>query len=318
MVADETNLVTWRCDVDYTITEEQVKNVTSREQHSSWYAYSLVFRCLAIFFGVFVLTATFYTRSVAWTLITPLLLGVAGYRIQFILHDTSHYSLFKAKRSNTFIGTVAGWLVGVNYRRYRFTHMWHHRRNGEPEDPQYADYLGDGGMSRQEFLRFLISPVIGGRLLPYLSREMGEREVSGHSAPKSGIKWWIGFVVVQASLFILSYQIANHPEFLFFYYVGLATMSLFLARIRTIAEHQQIPSVSNDFSRSHKWNLIDWIFFYDSNFNYHVEHHLYPNLQSKYLKNVSRMLQQSGKMSPEGTSSSVSKTLRSLYRSLPK
>jgi len=301
--------------MDY--SQQEIRGIISRNQHSKSYGLIILTRCLLYFFTAFSIAAFFYDRSVQWVFISPVLLGLGGYRVQFILHDTSHYSLFGSKRFNSIVGTAAGLLVGVDFRRYRFTHMWHHRRNGEPEDPQFPDYLGGGIVNKVNFLKFLLAPIVGGRFIPYLKREMGERDVSGHSAPKSGLIWWLGFFCIQTGLFAVSYKIGGKPEFMFFYYVGLATTALFLARIRTLAEHQQIPSISADFSRSHNWNFIDWVLFYEANFNLHVEHHMFPNLQTKYLKNVSAMLKNTGKLSDE-YETSVFKTLRSLYSALPK
>jgi fatty acid desaturase len=111
--------------------------------------------------------------------------------------------------------------------------------------------------------------------------------------------------------------VSNRIEVPIFYYLGLSTTSLFLSRLRTLAEHQQVPPVDNDFSRSHKWNLFDWLFLYDANFNLHFEHHLYPNLQTSELKQVRNALLASGKIGKEAPISMI-QTIRSMYLSMPK
>jgi fatty acid desaturase len=195
--------------------------------------------------------------------------------------------------------------------------MWHHRRNGEKADPQIQDYLGSEPMKRKQFIWFLISPLLGSRLIPYLKREMTDRNIDGYRAPRSTAAWWLGFIFVQCVLALALISISHKVELPIYYYSGLATTSLFLARVRTLAEHQQVPPVDNDFSRSHKWNLLDWFFLYDANFNLHLEHHLFPNLQTCDLKQVHNALLESGKIRTESPKSMIY-TIRSMYLAMPK
>jgi fatty acid desaturase len=284
---------------------------------SSVYGALVLLRTSSMFLGVFFLVAEFYSRTIIWLVLAPLLFGLGGYRVQFVLHDTSHYSLFKTRKTNERVGYVCGLFVGVDYRRYRFTHMWHHRRNGEVKDPQFQDYLGAENLSRRKFLLFLVSPLLGSRLIPYLQREMTKRQVDGEEAPKSGVIWWTQFLCAQLTLFMFTTIFTEKFELLLFYYLGLSTTTLFLARIRTIAEHQQINTDLKDFSRSHKWNALDWLFFYDANFNLHVEHHAAPYIQSKYLKVVSQHLRDSSDLTYQ-ISPSIYRTLRTIYLGLPR
>jgi fatty acid desaturase len=98
--------------------------------------------------------------------------------------------------------------------------------------------------------------------------------------------------------------------------VGLATVSLFLARIRALAEHQQLGQEETDFSRSHRFNLFEWFVLYDANFNFHAEHHLYPNTQSRKLKSLAMELRQNGTINIPLSNSMVG-TLKMLYKKLP-
>lgn len=286
-------------------------------QKSSTYGLSVTIRCFSIFFGAFFFVGQLYSRSVLWIVLAPIVFGIGGYRLQFVLHDTSHYSLFKSKFTNKSVGVLAGLLVGVDFRRYRFTHMWHHRRNGEDSDPQFPDYLGSNQISRKSFLWFIASPLLGSRAIPYLKREMTDRKIDGNEAPKTSAIWWLAFFSFQASLAYLIWFQTKRIETLFLFYIGLATVSLFLARIRTLAEHQQISRTVVDFSRSHSWNFFDWLFLYDANFNLHLEHHLYPNLQTCELKKVAVDLQKSNDLYVPPSKSMVG-TIVAMYSAIEK
>ena len=286
-------------------------------QMSSTYGLSVTIRCFSIFFGAIFLVGQLYSRSVLWIVLAPTVFGIGGYRLQFVLHDTSHHSLFKSKVTNRSVGFLAGLLVGVDFRRYRFTHMWHHRRNGEDSDPQFPDYLGSNIVSKKSFLWFIASPLLGSRVIPYLKREMTDRKIDGNKAPKTTAFWWLAFISFQAALAYLIWFQTRRIETPFLFYIGLATVSLFLARIRTLAEHQQISRTVADYSRSHSWNLLDWLFLYDANFNLHLEHHLYPNLQTCDLKKVALALQKSNDLYVPPSRSMVG-TIAKMYSAIAK
>jgi len=221
--------------------------------------------------------------SVTHTLVSIFILGWAAYRIQFVLHDTCHMSLFKSRRINDFVGFNSGLLIGISFARYRTIHFLHHKFNGLLEDPQLPDYLGDEKLSKFNYLKFLIEPLFGIRVLPFLKRDFLEIKVVTSGIPKKSVSWYLYLLLYQAAICtVLSWSWKN-SYVIVFYYVGMATFSLFFARLRALAEHQQIGTDFTDFSRSHKWNLLDTIFLQDANFCYHLEHHMYPSVQSRHL-----------------------------------
>jgi fatty acid desaturase len=68
-------------------------------------------------------------------------------------------------------------------------------------------------------------------------------------------------------------------------------LGLFLSRLRTFCEHDGAAATPGScFVRSHEPNAIDRLFFYTLNFNYHVEHHLYPQVPSHQLPAVHEVL----------------------------
>jgi fatty acid desaturase len=66
-----------------------------------------------------------------------------------------------------------------------------------------------------------------------------------------------------------------------------ATFGLFFSQLRGFAEHVAMPGVDPaGFVRSHRPHVVDRILLYDVNFNYHREHHLYPQVPSCHLPMV--------------------------------
>lgn len=216
-------------------------------------------------------------------LIAFLFFGWAAYRTQFVLHDTCHMSLFSSRKMNDFVGYSVGILVGNFFFRYRAIHFLHHRYNGLIEDPQLPDYLSEAKMTRKGFLKFLFEPLWGARLLPYLKRDLLEARVVNAKIPRPNMRWWLLLMVVQFSLVCLITDFFRNMFLALSFYVGMATVSLFLSRLRTLAEHQQVGSAYSDFSRTHPKNWFDTLLLQDANFCYHLEHHLYPSVQSRHL-----------------------------------
>jgi len=212
-----------------------------------------------------------------------IIFGWSAYRIQFVLHDTCHMSLFDSRKLNDAVGTLSGLLVGIFFPRYRAIHFLHHKFNGLIEDPQLPDYLSDRKLKKKDFVIFLIEPLFGMRLIPYLKRDLLEAKVVRTKIPSPSTKRYCAVALIQLIIVVIITNGFSRPLFVISLYGGMATISLFLARLRTLAEHQQVGSTYSDFSRTHNRNWLDTLMLQDANFCYHLEHHLYPSVQSRHL-----------------------------------
>jgi len=291
-------------------------------QHSSWYAFWVVLRCFGGFTTGYFAALLLYSINDYLVLLAPILYGWGGYRLQFILHDCTHNSLFKSHRINRTVGDLAGVLVGVNFARYRFTHIWHHRRNGQISDPQFFDYLGNYSiegadrLSRTKFLWFVLAPLFGLRLFGYLKREVSMTSIENRPAPRVPISWYLKFVTAQLVILGGSLLVTRNLFVPISLITGLCTVSLFLARLRALAEHQKIDTYEPDFTRSHEFNIFDFIILYDANFNFHLEHHLYPYTQSRNLRFISELSSGTTPSLPPPIGQSMFKTIFSNFKSL--
>lgn len=279
-------LSSYSVDVAESITPRKKPKLPEEfREKSNRYGLLLTFRTVSPLFISIILVGYFAPRqwNFSYSLMSIFLLGWAAYRIQFVLHDTCHMSLFKSRKINDFVGFNSGLLIGISFSRYRTIHFLHHKFNGLVEDPQLPDYLGDEKLSKLNYLKFLIEPLFGVRVMPFLKRDFLEIKVVSSGIPKKSIFWYVYLLLYQLAICtVLSWGWRN-PYVILFYYVGMATFSLFFARLRALAEHQQIGTDFTDFSRTHKWNLLDTIFLQDANFCYHLEHHMYPSVQSRHL-----------------------------------
>jgi fatty acid desaturase len=121
------------------------------------------------------------------------------------------------------------------------------------------------------------------RLIPYLKRDLLEADIVKTKIPSPTRSWYLLLLVIQVGIVAVVTDTFTKPMFFVSLFGGMATFSLFLARLRTLAEHQQVDSSYSDFSRTHKRNWFDTLMLQDANFCFHLEHHLYPSVQSRHL-----------------------------------
>ncbi len=282
---------------------------------SDAYGWFLTARTTLPFLAILIAIHFLPNQPAMWV-IAAMLTGWSAYRIQFVLHDTCHMSLFNKRKTNDLVGVAAGLMIGNYFPRYRAIHFLHHKYNGLIEDPQLPDYLSDNQMNKKQFLRFILEPLWGMRLVPYLKRDLLEADIVKSRIPAPTKTWYLLLLVIQFFIITLVTDFYSKPIFFVSLYGGMATLSLFLARLRTLAEHQQVNSSYSDFSRTHKRNWFDTLMLQDANFCFHLEHHLYPSVQSRHLPNLlTELTEDLHTLDSRGTS--MLNTLIDSYRKLP-
>lgn len=221
----------------------------------------------------------------AWALISPAaslvlvpFLGLAAYRLTFLMHDCAHNTLFSNRRANSLVGRYTGWMIGSDFEEFRRLHWEHHRRFGKMDDPQGRDYLGLTHASRRQMIWHLLRPLFGFNLF-----KIGgfiPKPVAGSSpgSLRKRLVFLAGVGGTQLAFAAVASGFGQYPIPIFFYPAAAATFGLFLSQTRGFCEH--VPPAgrsTEEFLRTHEPNWFDRTFFYAINFNYHVEHHLFPS-----------------------------------------
>jgi fatty acid desaturase len=221
-------------------------------------------------------------------------LGTSAYKFQFIIHESAHANLFTNRKLNDVVGNVFSYLFGMSISSYRNFHFEHHNKTNTYEDPQFQDSLGDKNknLSKKNYFLFIVAPLYFEKFLNFIKREIFlslkyifDKKVT-HNNEKDNFKKKIDFYSIIFSLIInlsipLYFFLKTQSYFAAIcYHLSLFTFTLFLARIRTLAEHQHSENSETpyEFTRSHQKNFIDSFFFSDLNFCYHLEHHIYPRM----------------------------------------
>jgi fatty acid desaturase len=167
-----------------------------------------------------------------------------------LMHECAHYHVFTHRRGSLFLGRwILGPLALADFDAYQKRHWIHHRCLGEGDDPKYV-YRTD--VHRRRFLLFTLR-CIG--LLEALKKFSGQGWPSarhGAAPPRAPLFWAARTLLVHlffsGSLLWVGMGVGHRPVgdalrttalvYGGVYLYGLASLTVWVASLRAIAEHQ--------------------------------------------------------------------------------
>jgi fatty acid desaturase len=238
-----------------------------------------------------------------WVLIP--VIGLVVYRLTVVMHDCTHYTLFKTRRVNKVVGSVLGATTGVDFRSFSEQHWKHHKSYGESGDPQGFHYADLRSMTARQFRWHLVKPLLGLNLRSTFPESVVAPRNLARLVRTGEI---VVLALMQLVILAMVTGLGRHPLLAALPFVSTATFGLFFSQLRGIAEHGVVdPSASTRNVRSHAPSWLDRVLLYDVNFNFHREHHERPEIPSCHLPAVHR---EAGTPSASG---SMFGTLRAMY-----
>ena len=202
-----------------------------------------------------------------------------------LLHDASHYSLFKKRSINDFIANIfMGLPLSSLLRYYRVDHDKHHKFLGDKNDP---DFIHKEKYASCSIMQIIIENVFHFKswkisTLGYLPK-MSFREFLYY------IIWWI--IIMSCLIFIFDLQKA----FLFFilWYVSKATVFHFITIMRELSDHVGLNPIGLlEFTRNNPVRSGLKYFFHPHNNNWHLVHHIVPYVPHYNLYKIDQSLRQ--------------------------
>lgn len=226
-----------------------------------------------------------YLAGAAWVVFSPepisfmligiILMGVAMNSLGILIHEGLHGLLAKDRRWNHFFGFLCGLPLLISATAYRATHSDHHFEFGRQRDyGTYRQHLDNKYFVWMAyFSQLLFGSIIYVLLIPVLAL----RTASGRT------RVWIAIEYVGiAAIVALFVQVAALETVLTFWvYPSLVLMVL--SNVRGLASHA-LGDLDNIYlsSRTVKTTrLVEVLFLHE---NYHLEHHLFPQIPSYNLK----------------------------------
>jgi fatty acid desaturase len=198
-----------------------------------------------------------------------------------LMHEGMHGVLFPGRRTNWLASVMLGSVFLMSFSAYRVLHLRHHRYLGDPRDPDdYHNYSRSRPMVWfLHFVRLTLGPLLYLFLIPLLALKYG-------SAAQRKL------VCVEYTLLLAIYSavIRLFParELLLVWFVPLLAMGA-LTAIRGFTQHG-ITEAADPYLASRTMLPHPLVAFLLLNENYHLEHHLFPEVPSYHLPALHRLI----------------------------
>lgn len=246
-------------------------------------------------------------------IVSLFILGGKQLACAILLHDASHFSVFKNKDWNDFVGEWLGaYPIFQDMLSYRPYHKTHHLYTGLEEDP---DLLLTRGYptSRKSMLRKFFRDLTGQTglkafvglilmTLGYLEYNLGNKVVKVSQKDRTWGEFFRVFVknlwkpiFANFLIFLPLYLLASGWLYLLWIGAYLTTFQ-FCIRVRSMAEHSVVEDATNPMqnTRTTYANFIERMLFAPYHVNYHVEHHMLMGVPSYKLPEMHALIKAKG------------------------
>jgi len=290
--------------------QEAINNAEVRQftQKSNWRGWLLVSTNWALISFAFLISALWphwLTFLLSIVLLANRQLGIA-----ILMHDAAHYMLFKSKTLNRWIGhALCGAPVFADLDAYRTYHLKHHKDAGTAKDPDYPNYkiypVAQKSMRRKVardllgitgIKNFWALLLMNAGFINYDFVYKNTESKQTLSLSKVLINLCKGlWLPVLSNLVLASILYASgHAHLYFLWLLAYFTFYQLFLRIRNAAEHAAVPNLLDRDPRMHaRTTRARWwekLTVAPNYVNYHLEHHLRPNIPCYRLKDFHHYL----------------------------
>jgi fatty acid desaturase len=207
--------------------------------------------------------------------------AVALNTFPLLMHEGMHGILFASRRWNWLVSVALGSTFLLSFTAYRVMHLRHHRYLGDPRDPDdYHNYSGNRFVVWSlHFVRLTLGPLLYLVLIPVMAIKYGSR------AQRKLV--CVEYVILAA---VYSCLLRAFParELLVVWLVPLLLMGAMTA-IRGFTQHG-ITEATDPYLASRTMLPHPVVAFFLLNENYHLEHHLFPEVPSYHLPALHRLI----------------------------
>lgn len=309
-------VVKYKQIINQYLSKAEIKRLHEKSDWKGFIEVASVWLWIAFSFALVALVPYFTSSIIVLILAIIIALFIIGGKqlgCAIIMHDASHYSLFKSRKLNDIIGNFFGaYPIFNNIEQYRPYHFQHHIATGTSDDPDINLVKGYpaklAGMIR--------------KLVRDLTGLTGIKADAGLLAMHTGfIKYNLGNIVEKIPeeqrtwkvIFRNAFYNLRGPVFsntvlflilltfgkpwLYLLWIGanLTTFN-FCLRIRSIAEHSVVEDTHDPYknTRTTYANFIERILFAPLHVNYHLEHHFLQNMPSYNSPELHKILMERG------------------------
>ena len=213
-------------------------------------------------------------------------IGTAIHGMAVLTHEASHFSMFRSRRLDRWVGFLMGAPVFVSHTAYRVLHGFHHRHTREEEDPDEFN-----NVTKNRFLLSLLFYawlVIGTPV--YLVHVVATAMIRGTLRDRIDVLLEYAILI---GLFGGTYALARHfgrTDWIWHCWAIPMIVAMVFGNVRSWAEHAMtIPGSPLTCTRTVTSNRLVSLLM--CNLNYHLEHHLCPGIPWYNLPKMHAMLQ---------------------------
>ncbi|HEV8320529.1 MAG TPA: fatty acid desaturase [Myxococcota bacterium] len=215
-----------------------------------------------------------------------LLGGFAIHGLGVLMHEAAHWNLFPKKFWNDLAGIVISLPIGLIVTGYRVVHMLHHAEERSADDPDELENLKPSWFRLMVFYTWLFVGMEGYVIFVFFTSLFKARNWSQRLYVAFNYALMIG---VWSTAIALAVRGGWVPTLLTVW-VGPTFAATLVANVRGLAEHtmtfrEEGPYRATRTTVSHP--LVSWFM---NNGNYHLEHHLFPDVAWHRLPELHTMM----------------------------
>jgi fatty acid desaturase len=281
---------------------DEIRELRTIREHRAWLTlvvnYGLIAASMAL---------VAYAPNVLTVVLALCIIGTRQLGLAVVMHESAHYTLFKNRKLNDFVGTwLAGYPIYLSAEMYRAHHLEHHAKTWTEEDPDLSlaagfpvprasmirkvtrDLLGVTGLKQLIGTTYLVIKVVRGEKV-----DSGTLPLRLERGP--AIRMVIGTLMTNLILFGVLWAL-GHPMLYLLWFGAWMTTNKLVARIRSIAEHAVIPDPADPIgqTRTVRAGWLARLFIAPNLVQYHLEHHLLMTVPHYSLPKFHQMLQERG------------------------
>jgi fatty acid desaturase len=197
------------------------------------------------------------------------------------LHEGMHKTLFASHFWNRWVSAALGWIFCISFTAYKVMHTRHHNYLGDPRDPDdYQNYLKNKPLLwTMQYGRLILGPYLYILVIPLLALRYGSTLERRHV-----IEEYVALISVYtgAALFIPG------DILLYMWFIPLV-ITAHMTAIRGLTQHG-ITNAQDPFIASRSIQANPLVAFFLLNENFHLEHHLFPEIPSYNLAQVHKLI----------------------------
>jgi len=213
-------------------------------------------------------------------------IGISIHAMAVLVHEASHYSIFRNRKLDRWIGFLMGVPVLVSCSAYRVLHGYHHRFTREMGDPDEFKNVTDHRLLLSIF--FYSWLIIGTPV--YLIHVAITAFKNGSRKDRIDVSVEYALLVVICAAVYATLRHYHRTDLIVSCWAYPMVLAMIFGNIRSWAEHAMtIPGNPLTSTRTVTSNRI--VSFLMCNLNYHLEHHLLPGIPWYNLQKIHALLQ---------------------------